>query len=98
MDATFCVRDDSDSDSRQTQEEDHLKIIEREVNTYFRSPQASLVACLRRAIDWSANELAMAIGVTEIRFKRSGPCSRDWEIELVTDSQVPSPHPPVVSS
>jgi hypothetical protein len=83
MAATFCASDDVESDSWDTQSEYYEEYIEREVNSYFRGPRASLIVILRKAISWEASRMAEQIGITEIRFKRSGNDQTGWQAELL---------------
>jgi hypothetical protein len=83
MAATFCASDDVESDSWDTQREYYEEYIEHEVNSYFRGPKASLIAMLRKAISWEASRIAEQIGITEIRFKRSGNDQTGWQAELL---------------
>jgi hypothetical protein len=83
MAATFCASDDLESDSWDTQREYYQEYTEREVNSYFRGPRASLTAMLRKAIGWEASRLAEQIGINEIRFKRSGDGQAGWQAELL---------------
>lgn len=80
--ATFCASDDCESDSWQTQREAYDAEVEREVNAYFRGARATLMAILRKAIEWEADRLATDLGVTEIRFIRSG--AHFWEVDLTS--------------
>jgi len=57
--------------------------VEREVNAYFRGPRATLLAMLRKAIDWDANRLAEQLGIKEIRFRQTGKGQTGWDAELV---------------
>jgi hypothetical protein len=81
--ATFCASDDAESDSWNTQREAYEEAIEREVNSYFRGPRASLTAILRKAIGWEASRLAEQIGIKEIRFKRADNGCTAWDAELL---------------
>jgi hypothetical protein len=79
--ATFCPSDDSGSDSWDTQYDEHVEQIQREVSQYFRGPKATLLAILRDAIDYEASRIAETLGVHEIRFTRfSG--SPAWSVQL----------------
>ena len=80
MSATFCASDDADCDSWETQLNAHHELVERKVNAYFRGPKSTLIAILRTAIDWTAQDLAEQIGVTQIRFNRTAP--HQWHVEL----------------
>jgi len=82
INATFCASDDSESDSWDTQHDHYAEEVQREVNRYFRGPKATLMAILRGAIDYGADQLADQIGVQEIRFTRSNDGSRAWKVEL----------------
>lgn len=79
--ATFQPSDDCEADSWDTQEREYRETIERQVNHYFRGPKETLIAMLRDAIDWEADQLAEQLGVAEIRFQRS---DRYWKIELIS--------------
>jgi hypothetical protein len=81
--ATFCASDDVESDSWNTQREAYEDAIEREVNSYFRGPRASLTAILRKAVGWDASRLAEQIGIKEIRFKRTANGRMGWDAELL---------------
>ena len=83
MAATFCASDNVESDSWDTQREYYEEYIEREVNSYFRGPRASLIAILRKSISWEASRIAEQIGITEIRFKRSDNDKTGWNAELL---------------
>ena len=82
MTATFCASDDIESDSWETQQDYHEGQIEREVNSYFRGPKATLAALLSKALTWEARKLAEQMGIREIRFKRSAGGS-SWQPEVV---------------
>lgn len=91
INATFCPSDDPDSDSRETQRDWYAKEVEREVNRYFRGPRATLIAILRGAIEYTADELADQLGVEEILFIRPKDGSRNWNIRLRESSEQSSP-------
>ncbi len=80
--ATFCASDDAGCDSWETQKNAWDEAVEREVNAYFRGPRATLLAILRKAINWEASDLAEQIDIKEIRFKRTSPDRLGWDIEL----------------
>ena len=81
--ATFLASDDSDADSWNTQMDDYEESVERRVHAYFLGPKATLLTILSRAIGWQESQLATALGVQEIRFRRRNPDQATWEIELV---------------
>lgn len=78
----FRASDDSECDSWATQQEYFQAEAEREVNRYFQGPRATLIALLRRAIDWDVNRLAEQLDIQEIRFKRAAAGLHGWEIQL----------------
>ncbi len=80
--ATFCACDDAGCDSWETQKDAWDEAVEREVNAYFRGPRATLLAILRKAINWEASDLAEQIDIKEIRFKRTFSGRLGWDIEL----------------
>jgi len=79
--ATFRSSEDVEADSWQTQKEYWDEVVERAVNGYFRGSRATLLAMLRKAIEWEPERLCEKLGVVEIHFKRNG---RTWEVELIT--------------
>ena len=88
--ATFSASDDwGEADSWQTQYDAYEEEIERQVNGYFRGPRATLLAILRKAIEWQADSLAEQLGITEIHFLRKS--KHDWDVQLVAqESSSPS--------
>lgn len=78
--ATFRSSEDVEADSWQTQKEYWDEVVERAVNGYFRGSRATLLAMLRKAIEWEPERLCEKLGVVEIHFKRTG---RTWEVELI---------------
>lgn len=85
VNATFLASDDwGEADSWDTQHDAYEEDIERRVNAYFRGPRATLLAILRKAIEWEADHLATQLSVGEIRFTRKS--EHDWHVELI-DSQ-----------
>ena len=88
--ATFLASDDwGEADSWDTQHDAYEEDIERRVNAYFRGPRATLLAILRKGIDWEANRLAKELGVDEIRFTRKA--EHEWDVQLVPqESSMPS--------
>jgi hypothetical protein len=83
MSASFCASDDSDSDSWMTQRDNHAAEVEREVNAYFRGPQATLLALLRKGIGWDADRLATELNIQEIHFKRIASDPQRWVIDVI---------------
>lgn len=82
INATFRASDDwGEADSWQTQYEAYEEEIERQVNAYFRGPRATLLAILRKAIEWDADSLAEQLGVTELHFLRKS--KHEWDVQLV---------------
>jgi len=69
-------------DFAKTQKDAWDEAVEREVNAYFRGPRATLLAILRKAINWEASDLAEQIDIKEIRFKRTFSGRLGWDIEL----------------
>jgi Histidine kinase-, DNA gyrase B-, and HSP90-like ATPase len=82
INATFCASDDAEADSWETQYDNYAEDVRRDVNQYFRGPRATLMAILRGAIDYAADQLAKEIGVQQIRFTRPANGSRAWRVEL----------------
>lgn len=91
FDATFCSSDDVESDSWDTQRDYYAGHVQREVDEYFRGPQAALLGILQNGLPWDAREYARQIGVDEIRFKRHGVDGYGWEVELVLADDHRSP-------
>lgn len=80
--ATFRASDDfGESDSWATQKDRYDEDIERAVNAYFRGPRGTLIAILRKSLDWEACRLAKQLNIGEIRFK--GVSEQGWEVELI---------------
>lgn len=80
--ATFSSSDDwGEADSWQTQYDAYEEEVERQVNAYFRGPRATLVAILRKAIEWQVDSLAEQLGITELRFIRKS--KHEWDVQLV---------------
>ncbi|HET9281225.1 MAG TPA: ATP-binding protein [Candidatus Angelobacter sp.] len=90
INATFRASDDwGEADSWDTQHDAYNEDIERQVNAYFRGPRATLLAILRKAIEWEADHLAEQLGVTELRFLRKS--KHDWDVQLVAkEASLPS--------
>lgn len=85
--ATFFASDDwGEADSWQTQYDAYEEDIERQVNAYFRGPRATLVAILRKAIDWQVDSLAEQLGITELRFLRKS--KYDWDVQLIASESL----------
>jgi hypothetical protein len=82
IEATFCPSDDSEADSRETQADRYEEEVRREVNAYFRGPEATLLAILRGTLDYHAKSLAEGLGISEIRFTRSEG-AHNWSVDLV---------------
>ena len=87
--ATFFASDDwGEADSWQTQYDAYEEEVERQVNAYFRGPRATLVAILRKAIEWQVDSLAEQLGITELRFLRKS--KHEWDVQLIAPES-PSP-------
>ncbi len=81
--ATFSSSDDSDL--WETQRDDYLEDVEREVNRYFRGPKATLLALLRDAFPWDVRQLLEELSVTEVRFTRKESETVTWDIALASE-------------
>jgi hypothetical protein len=90
VNATFLASDDwGEADSWETQHDAYEEDIERRVNAYFRGPRATLLAILRKAIEWETDRLATELNIGEIRFTRES--EHQWDVQLVSrESSLPS--------
>ena len=82
--AAFSASDDADL--WETQRDDYLADVEREVNRYFRGPRATLLALLHDTFEWDVRQLLEQLSVTEVRFTRQSSEPVTWDIGLVTDA------------
>jgi len=80
--ATFqsSSSDDFESDSWQTQCDRHDDLVTEIISHYLHGPRASLISQLGRSLSSYITHQAEKLGVTEIKFTRSG--SAGWTIEL----------------
>ena len=88
--ATFRSSDDIESDSLDTQSDYYRTHVRREVDDYFRRPQAALLGILHNSLPWEARDYAKRIGVEEIHFRRENAEGNNWKAELVLANGLPS--------
>jgi len=74
-----------DSDLWETQRDNYLEDVEREVNRYFRGAKATLLALLCEALPWDVRQLLEELSVTEVRFTRKESKPVTWDIALVSE-------------
>ncbi|HEX2918565.1 MAG TPA: hypothetical protein VHN81_08585, partial [Edaphobacter sp.] len=82
--------DDVESDSWDTQSDYYETHVRREVDDYFRGPQAALLGILHNSLPWEARDYAKRVGVEEIHFRRESADGNNWKVELVLASDLPS--------
>lgn len=90
FDATFRSSDDAESDSWDTQSDYYESHVRREVDDYFRGPQAALLGILHNSLPWEARDYAKRVGVEEIRFRRESADGNIWKVELVLANDLSS--------
>ncbi len=78
--ATFWSSDDVENDSWQTQCDRHDDLVTEIISRYLHGQRASLMSQVRRSLDSYITHQAEQLGVTEIKFIRSG--SDGWTVEL----------------